>query len=53
MEVQPSSVSRYSTLGVPYLRKPFDFNSTTGDKFQDTELYFTRVARSRRNYLTN
>ena len=53
IEVQPSSVSRYSTLGVPYLRKPFDFNSTTGDKFQDTELYFTRVARSRRNYLTN
>ena len=53
VEVQPSSVSRYSTLGVPYLRKPFDFNSTTGDKFQDTELYFTRVARSRRNYLTN
>ena len=53
VEVQPSSVSRYSTLGVPYLRKPFDFNSTTGDKFQDTELYFTRLARSRRNYLTN
>ena len=53
IEVQPSSVSRYSTLGVPYLRKPFDFNSNTGDKFQDTELYFTRVARSRRNYLTN
>ena len=53
IEVQPSSVSRYSTLGVPYLRKPFDFNSTTGDKYQDTELYFTRIARSRRNYLTN
>lgn len=53
IEVQPSSVSRYSTLGVPYLRRPFDFNSGTGDKFQDTELYFTRVARSRRNYLTN
>lgn len=35
------------------MRKPFDFNSATGDKFQDTELYFTRVARSRRNYLTN
>ena len=53
VEVQPSSVSRYSTLGVPYMRKPFDFNSTTGDKFQETELYFTRIARSRRNYLTN
>ena len=53
VEVQPSSVSRYSTLGVPYFRKPFDFNSTTGDKFQETELYFTRIARSRRNFLTN
>ena len=53
IEVQPSSISRYSTLGVPYLRKAFDFNSTTGDKFQETELYFTRVARSRRNYLPN
>ena len=51
VEVQPSSVSRYSTIGVPYFRKPFDFNSTTGDKFQDVELYFTRVSRSRRNYL--
>jgi heme/copper-type cytochrome/quinol oxidase subunit 2 len=53
IEVQPSSVSRYSTLGVPYLRRPFDFNSNTGDKFQDVELYFTRVSRSRRNYLSN
>jgi len=53
VEVQPSSVSKYSTLGVPYLRKPFDFNSSVGDKFQDTELYFTRLARSRRNYLSN
>lgn len=53
IEVQPSSVSKYSTMGVPYLRKPFDFNSNTGDAFQDTELYFTRVAQSRRNYLPN
>ena len=53
IEVQPSSVSRYSTIGVPYMRKPFDFNSNTGDKLQDTELYFVRVSRSRRNYLTN
>lgn len=51
IEVQPSSISRYSTIGVPYLRKSFDFNSSTGDKFQDVELYFTRVSRSRRNYL--
>ena len=53
IEVQPSSVSRFSTLGVPYLRKPFDFNTSSGEKFQDTEAYFTRISRSRRNYLPN
>ena len=53
LEVQPASSSRYSTLGVPYLRRPFDYNSDGGDKFQDIELYLTRIARSRRNYITN
>jgi hypothetical protein len=51
IEVQPSSVSRFSTLGIPYFRKPFDFNTSSGDKFQDTEAYFTRISRSRRNFL--
>jgi hypothetical protein len=51
VEVQPASTSRYSTLGVPYLRKPYDFNSNAGDVFQNTELYFTRISRSRRNYM--
>lgn len=53
IEVQPSSVSRFSTLGMPYLRKPFDFNTSAGDQFQDTEAYFTRISRSRKNYLPN
>lgn len=53
IEIQPSSISRYSTIGVPYMRKPYDFNANVGDKFQETESYFIRVARSRRNYLTN
>ena len=51
--MQPSSVSRFSTLGIPYLRKPFDFNTNTGDQFQETEAYLTRISRSRRNYLPN
>ena len=50
-EVQPSSVSRYSTIGVPYSKKHFDFNSETGDNIKDSETYFTRIAISRKNYL--
>lgn len=52
-EVQPSSASRFSTLGVPYVRDPFNFNTNTGDNFQNTESYLTRISRSRRNYLPN
>jgi heme/copper-type cytochrome/quinol oxidase subunit 2 len=52
-EVQPSSVAKYSTLGVPYSRKHFDFGAGQGDVLQDVETYFTRVARLRRNYLSN
>lgn len=50
-EVQPSSVSRYSTIGVPYSKKHFDFNSENGDTIKDAETYFTRIAVSRKNYL--
>ena len=52
-EVQPSSASRFSTLGVPYVRDPFNFNTNAGDSFQNTESYLTRISRSRRNYLPN
>lgn len=52
-EVQPSSVAKYSTLGVPYSRKHFDFGAGHGDNFQDVETYFIRVARLRKNYLPN
>lgn len=50
-EVQPSSVAKYSTLGVPYSRKHFDFGAGQGDVIQDVETYFIRIARSRKNYL--
>ena len=50
-EVQPSSVSRYSTIGVPYSKKHFDFNSENGDAIKDAETYFTRISVSRKNYL--
>lgn len=52
-EVQPSSVAKYSTLGVPYSRKHFDFGAGQGDVLQDVETYFIRIARLRKNYLSN
>ena len=52
-EVQPSSVSRYSTIGVPYPKKNFDFNIESSDTLNDSETYFTRISRSRKNYLPN
>jgi hypothetical protein len=53
VEVQFSSVSRYSILGVPYIRKPFDFNVDTSEPIFETESYFTRITRSRKNYIPN
>ena len=53
IETQASSVSRYSTLGVPYSKKPFEFNTDTSDQISESETYFTRISRSRKNYLPN
>ena len=51
LEVQPSSVSRYSTLGVPYLKKPFDYNVESNDNLNEVETYLTRLSKARKNYL--
>lgn len=50
-EVQPSSASRYSISGVPFFNKNFDFNSESNNLFVDSENYFIRIARARKNYL--
>jgi hypothetical protein len=50
-EVQPSNSSKYSTLGVPYLKKPLEYNNATGGKLTKSDTYFTRISRSRKNYL--
>jgi hypothetical protein len=52
-EVQPSSVAKYSTLGVPYSRKHFDFGAGQTDTLHEAETYFVRLARLRKNYLSN
>ena len=53
IEVQPASVSKYSTLGVPYVRKPYDFSTNVGDSISETLSYFIRLSKLRRNYLPN
>jgi len=52
MEVQPSSVARYSLLGVPYTNKSFEYTTQLGDEINDSEGYLIRLARSRKNYMT-
>jgi hypothetical protein len=50
-EVSGSSVSKYTIAGVPFFKKKFDFNLKKGKQLADTDLYFTRIAVSRKNYL--
>jgi hypothetical protein len=51
-EVQFSSVSRFSSLGAPYSRKPFDYNIEMGDTISEADTYLLRLAQSRKNYLS-
>lgn len=51
IEIQPSSSVRYTALGVPFNRRGYDFDGNDGDQFRATESYFTRISRTRRNYL--
>lgn len=53
IEVQPSSVARYSLLGVPYLNKNFEYSSRVGDTLNDSENYLLRLSRARKNYMSN
>jgi heme/copper-type cytochrome/quinol oxidase subunit 2 len=50
-EVSGSSVSKYTIAGVPFFKKKFDFNLKKGRQLADTDLYFTRIAVSRKNYV--
>ena len=53
LEVQPSSVARYSLSGVPYFNKSSEYSTNTGDELNDSENYLSRLARARKNYITN
>ena len=53
IEIQPSSVARYSLLGVPYTNKSFEYTTQAGDEINDSENYLIRLARARKNYMSN
>jgi len=53
IEVQPSSVARYSLLGVPYSTKNFEYSTQAGDELNDSETYLIKLAKARKNYLSN
>ncbi len=52
-EVQPSSSSRYAIYGMPYYAKNFEFNTAGSEMLNESETYFLRLSRARRNYLPN
>jgi len=53
IEVQPSSVSRYSLLGVPYSTKNFEYASQQSEAINESETYLIRMSKARKNYMAN
>ena len=53
VEVGPSSISRYGTIGVPYIKKNFTYNIESGESINEAETYLSRLSRSRKNYIPN
>jgi hypothetical protein len=53
IEIQPSSVARYSLSGVPYFNKSSEYSTSFGDELNDSENYFNRLIRARKNYISN
>jgi len=53
IEVQPSSVARYSLSGVPYFSKSSEYSTQVGDELNDSENYLNRLSRARKNYSSN
>ncbi len=53
VEIQPSSASKYTSNGMPFLNKVFDFTTSQNEILNETETYFNRITRSRKNSLSN
>ena len=53
IEIQPSSIARFSLSGVPYFKKSSEFDTQSGDELDESENYLNRLARARKNYLSS
>jgi hypothetical protein len=53
MEVQPSSIAKYSLAGLPYSSKLYEFTSSLGEELSDSETYFSKLLHARKNYAIN
>jgi hypothetical protein len=50
-EVQPSSSARYAIHGLPHFNKFFNFTSNQNEILNESESYFLRLSKARKNYL--
>lgn len=53
IEVQPSSVAKYSLVGVPYFTKNFEYETSQSEIMKDSENYATRLLKARKNYMSS
>ena len=53
LEVQPSSVARYSLGGLPFFSKNFELNSDMRGQLRESSNYVTRLSKARKNYISN
>jgi heme/copper-type cytochrome/quinol oxidase subunit 2 len=53
IEVQPSSIAKYSLAGLPYFSKVFEYSTSAGEELNDSENYLTKLSRARKNYMPN
>lgn len=51
IEVQPSSIAKYSLAGLPYAARLYEFASQLGDELGDSENYLSKMYHARRNYV--
>jgi hypothetical protein len=51
--VQPSSIARFSLINIPYFSKKTEVPGHVSDIFSESENYFTKISRARRNYMPN
>jgi hypothetical protein len=51
--VQPSSIAKYSLAGLPYFTKTFEYTTQATEELSESENYLTKLARARKNYMSN